>query len=63
MRGGAGVGDLLREKGGQARGRFAALAGWEDVGQARLTIPKLNAALYAFDMKNRFRVQRDGRVL
>ena len=34
MRGGAGVGDLLREKGGQARGRFAALAGWEDVGQA-----------------------------
>jgi helix-turn-helix resolvase-like protein len=34
---------------------FAALAWWEDVGQAGLTIPKFNAALYAFNMKNRFR--------
>jgi hypothetical protein len=35
--------------------QFAALAWWEDVGQAGLTIPKFNAALYAFNMKNRFR--------
>src|SRR5512134_2193192 len=34
---------------------FAALAWWEDMGQAGLTIPKFNAALYAFNMKNRFR--------
>ena len=35
--------------------QFAALAWWEDVGQARLSMPKFNAALYAFNMKNRFR--------
>jgi hypothetical protein len=34
---------------------FAALACWDDVGQAGLTIPKFDAALYAFNMKNRFR--------
>ena len=35
--------------------QFAALAWWEDVGQAGLSMPKFNAALYAFNMKNRFR--------
>ena len=34
---------------------FAALAWWEDVGQAGLSMPKFNATLYAFNMKNRFR--------
>ena len=29
---------------------FAALAWWEDVGQAGLTIPKFNPTLYAFNM-------------
>ena len=29
--------------------QFAALAWWEDIGQAGLTIPKFNAALYAFN--------------
>ena len=43
--------------------QFAALAWWEDVGQAGLTMPKFNAALYAFNMKNRFREAYADKVL
>ena len=35
--------------------QFAALARWEDVGQAGLTMPKFNSSLYAYAMQNRFR--------
>jgi hypothetical protein len=35
--------------------RWCALAWYEDLGQAGLGLPKFNAALYAFQMKNKFR--------